>query len=358
MSVNFSGGDLDFGQLTEVDSASDHEVVTTLRPLLPMVLAATVIWGSVLPWVTIRGFDGKAREYSLLDIKSGTSVVMTVFLFALIGAVVTLFSRRVGYTVMSLAVTALGWMAAISSAMLGLVGAFLPSMSVAGLDLTKSVVSQGSGVPITVIASLALAFMVVRQFPPMSKYSPSTSLNILPVVALVPLIVIAINMHLQWMVLASENAEMRAIVSGDSLFGSQLLVIILWLNVGLWIAAIMIQRSVMMKIAGVASIVIALITAMYAIFLWGGGKALAWLIPGNVEQWASVDIGLPLYVVFVSSIALLILGVMSFTSGGQNKSVSLIGRRTISSQRVYTVDIVAVVIVLLMLMTTIFKRIW
>lgn len=199
--------------------------VTQPRLLLPIALALAVIRGSSMPWVTIRTFSGNQRNYDLTDIKGGVAIVVTITFVVMIGVIVGVFKRLTGMTIMSLGVAALGWMAAISGMLLTLLWSLIPSVNVAGLDLARATLSQGSGVVVTVVSSLALAFMVVRQLEPVRSYAPSTHIAALPIIILLPIIAIAVSMHSEWLRLGSDDANVQALIAGDALYGSGLVVL-------------------------------------------------------------------------------------------------------------------------------------
>jgi hypothetical protein len=326
------------------------------RLFLPIVLAIAVVQGSLMPWVTIREFNGERNEFNLLDVRGGTSIVATISIFVIIGCFVAIFKRVTGITIISLAVSSLGWMAAISGALLGIVGSLLPSVNIAGLDLTRSSVGQGSGVTVTIISSFALAFIIVRQLPPIEKYSTRSRTSILPLVALVPLALIAINMHSEWMLLGSEDSKYQAIVAGDSLYGSGLIVLVLWMNIGLWIANLIIQRPIAAKFAGVVSILVSLVVMMYAVFLWIGGKALAWLIPANVEKWVTVSTKPMLYLVIFLAISLLVIGSLTFNTAVQGKSLGLSSHKKIGATTLHNSDLVAGFILTIIIVSNVYGK--
>lgn len=331
--------------------STEHEP----RIFLPIVLVVMAVRGSLLPWVTVREFSGEKHEYNLLDVKGGTSILMTIAVLGVIGIVIAIFKRITGLTIASLAVASLGWMAAISGALLGILGSLLPSINVAGIDLTRASVGQGSGVTITIVSSFALAFMIVRRLTPVDKYSPRAHISILPLVALIPLILIAINMHSEWMVLGSAESNYQAIIAGDSLYGSGLLVLVLWMNVGLWIAAVIVQRPIVAKFAGTASILVSLVVTMYALFLWGGGKALAWLIPSNVEKWATITVNPVTYLVGFASISLLVLGSFSFLPSVHGRRLGIAERRKVGNSRLHTSDLAAVVLMVFLIVSVVYE---
>jgi hypothetical protein len=315
------------------------------RLFLPIALAILALRGSLLPWVTVREFNGDSHHYNLSDVKAGTSILVTISLVCICGAIVAIFKRITGLTIMSLVIASLGWMAAISGGLLGILGSLLPSINVAGIDLTRASVGQGSGVTITIVASFALAFIIVRQLPPIDVYSPKAHFSLLPLISLVPLILIAINMHSEWMILGSEETSYQAIIAGDSLYGSGLLVLVIWLNVGMWISALIIPKPLVAKFAGTLSILVSVVVTMYTLFLWGGGKALAWLIPSKVDKWATVSIEPTTYLVAFSAVSLLVVGCLSFFPTVQSRSVGIAEQRSVGNSQLHTSDVLAGIII-------------
>jgi len=324
------------------------------RLLLPVALAALVLWGSSLPWITVRTFSGNERVYNLTDLRGGVAIVMTIALVVLVGGTIGIFKRLTGMTIMSLGVAALGWMAAISGILLTLLWSLIPSINVAGLDLAKATLGQGSGVVITVVASLSLAFMVVRQLEPFKTYAPSTDIPALPFMVLVPLLAIAVCMYSEWLRLGTEGSAVQAQVAGDALYGSGLVVLALWLAVGLWIGALMVNRSIMVSIASGLTVVVSIVVGMYAGFLWAGGRLLDWLVPAKLEKWTAVSIEPQLYVVLVGTVISFVMSIIGLFSKMQNLKITL-GARTPGSVRFYYSDVLGAGLILAILVSTVVR---
>lgn len=331
--------------------------VTTPRPFLPVVLALAVLRGSLLPWVTVRPFSDEVRRYNLTDVRGGIGIIMTIVILVIVGAFVSFFKRITGMTIMSIAVAMLGWMAAISGMLLGVVMSLMPSISVAGLDLTRASVGQGSGVAVSIIASLALAFIVVRHHYPLNKYSPANRISLLPLVAIIPAMIVAVSMHAEWMRIGNAGEQVQAIIAGDSLYGSGLVVLVVWLVIGLWIGALVLQRPIAARIAGVVSILVSLVVAMYAIFLWLGGKALWWLLPQKAEDWASLSVEPTLFIVLASSVGLFVAGTLSFVNAMNNRGIEMAEKRTIVSREFYTSDLLAAFLMTAIVLSLIFEAV-
>ncbi len=330
--------------------------VATIQPrlLLPVALAVLVIRGSAMPWLTVRTFNGNERVYNLSDLCGGIAVIMTIVLVVLIGAVVGIFKRLTGMTIMSLGVATLGWMAAISGMLLTILWSLIPRVNVAGLDLAKATLSQGLGVVVTVVASLLLAFTVVRQLEPFRIYTPTTSVPAVPIVALVPMAAIAVTMSSEWIRLGTEGSAVQAQVAGDALYGSGLVVLGIWLSVGLWIGALMVNRSLMISVASGVTVAISVVVAMYALFVWAGGSLLNWIVPAKLERWTAVSVEPQLYIVLASSFLALIVATLGFFPKMQNLRFTL-GERAPGISKMYYSDVVGGVILLVVLVSVVWQ---
>ena len=324
------------------------------RLLLPVALAVLVIRGSAMPWITVRTFSSNERVYNLSDIRGGIAVVMTIVLVVLVGAIIGIFKRLTGMTIMSLGVATLGWLAAISGMLLTILWSLIPRVNVAGLDLAKATLSQGPGVVVTVVASLSLAFTVVRQLEPFRTYTPSTSVPGLPIAALVPMAAIAVTMSSEWIRLGTEGSAVQAQVAGDALYGSGLVVLGIWLSVGLWIGALMVNQSLVISVASGLTVVISLVVAMYAMFVWAGGSLLNWIVPAKLERWTAVSVEPQLYIVLVSSFLALVVAILGFSSKMQNLRFTL-GERAPGISKLYYSDVVGGVILLAVLVSVVWQ---
>lgn len=302
-------------------TSTTREPIRTL--LLPFVFALITIRASVMPWVTVRSFSGENRYYNLADIRGGVGIILTICLVVLVGVVVAIFFRSSGLTIMSIGTATIGWMAAISGVLLSLLGSLIPSISVAGLDLARASVGQGVGVIVAVMSSFSLAFAAIRRLDPIKKYVSTRSIPLVPLLALFFLVVVASGMHSEWLRLATADAEFQAILSGDSLYGSGLVVLALWLGIGCWIGSLVIQRPVSQALASVISLLVAGVVLLYSILLWVGGKALDWLIPANVSKWTTFSIEPALYVVFISSVLLIMTSLGGLVNAVQRLSIPL-----------------------------------
>jgi hypothetical protein len=324
-----------------VQEENTRDVSTTS---LIIAFSGLALYGTTLPWVTVRGFDDQSSTYNLTDVRGGIGILVSVVIWVLVGLFVSLPRRRTGLTVMSLGVSVLGWLAGITAVLLGTIASLVPSIAVAGVDLARASVSQGHGVTVTVVSSLAAAFLVIRQYPPLQEFSTQSRIAVLPLLASLSVVAIASSIHEPWMILGVPSGEYRAYIAGDSLFGSGLVVIAVWISLGLWITALIVPRTVVMRTAGVASILIAGTLIMYTSFVWLGGNTLSWLVPSNVEQWSAISAEPALMVALIASTCLGLTGAMSFMARVIRVEVHFSSQKRFSNSRVRATDVVGLLI--------------
>lgn len=298
--------DIAGGAVDEVSKGS------TTAFLLPLGIALWVYFGSFLPWIVIRPFNGARRTYNLTDVPGGIGILATSMVLTLSGCLVAAWKVRIGTTIMGISLSAIGWMATISGLLLGVVGSLIPSINVAGIDLADSQVGQGPGVAVTVCAALLLGILVLRRYEPISDLSPSVGIRVIPVIAILLLLLIGINHHASWLVLGNPSADWLVEVPGDSMYGSGLILLCIYLCLGVWFLALAVKVRPLTIFAAVLSSLVGLACLAYSILVWIGGKAVTWLLPGKIDQWASVSTEVPLYLSFVGSALLLALAVLSF----------------------------------------------
>jgi hypothetical protein len=330
---------------TEAKSVKSSETGTQV--LLPISLCVVVFVGSLMPWVVVRPFTDTRSSYNLTDIAGGIGVLLTAALFVIVGAITLGFKHRVGLTIMSIAAGTLGWMATISGMLLGVVGSLLPSIKVAGIDLTKAQVGQGQGVAVSIVASLLLGILCVRRFEPISTMSPSIGIRVLPILAIIPLIALAVNHHAGWLVLGSEKAGWTAEVPGDSFYGSGIVLLLIYFCAGMWFVTFIVRTRILTICTSALSVSIAAVCGMYSIFVWVGGKALKWLIPSSIEGWSTVSNEMPLYLSFFGSIVLLVVAIVGFIPQISEKTFNLGSRVNIRSSKLSGADMVGIALLVL-----------
>jgi hypothetical protein len=326
------------------------------RMLLPITLALLTFIGALSPWIVLRPLGKDASSYNLTDIPGGMGILVTIFVFGIISSIVMVWKRLAGMVMLSLSVVSLGWMASISGILLGTLSSLIPAIEVAGIDLSRAQLGQGSGVVVSALSSLVLAFLCIRQLDPVNRYSPAFEFPVVQIAALIPVLILTTSIHQGWVTLGNSESEWNAVVPGDALYGSGLLNLALWISIGIWLTSVVLRKSFVVRCAGVVGVMVGLVTFGYAVFTWIGGNALSWLLPSSTEGWASITIEPGLYLTAFCAVAMVGLGVFSFFVATDEKTVRLPSRTRVGSLSVPTSDLVAYLLWALTVMVVMYFR--
>jgi len=326
------------------------------RSLLPVSLLLVCFTGATMPWVLLRPFGDNRRGFNVTDVPGGMGIIWTLVVLALPGLILFLAGKKSGLIVMAIAGGVLGWMATISGLLLGVITSILPSFELAGIDMTKTQVGQGQGVPITVLASLILGFIAVQSIQRDSENATSFRVPIAPLLALTPLILLAVNHHTEWLKLGSEETSFVAGVPGDSLYGSGLLLIGAWIAVGTWIITLVLRQRLVYLFAASLSAVVGGVSLVYSILVWFGGKTLVWLMPNSVEGWSSLRVAPGLYITMASALLLLGVSLATFIPSTTDRTVKVNTSATLGTRTARTSDIAGAVVLLLILVYVVMRN--
>ena len=337
----------DFG---DTDIAVNQKNLTTapasqMKVLLPLSLLMLCLYGATMPWVLIRPLSASIRSYNITDVPGGIGILWTVIFLSIPGIILLLLRKPSGLFVVGLAAGVLGWMGTVLGLLLGVITSIIPSIDLAGIDMAKAQAGQGPGVPITVLGSVILGIIVVQRMNSGEQIGPKISVPVVPLVALIPLVLLAINHHVKWLSLGVEGGGFRAEIPGDSLYGSGLLLAGMWLAIASWIMALVMKSRIVVVICGVLSVLVGVTCVFYSVAVWVGGKALGWIIPSSVGDWSSVKVEMALYLSLGGGVVLFVAGVCSLIPAISNKSVSLSTDVDISKKRFFVSEVIGAIII-------------
>ena len=337
----------DFG---DTDIAVNQKNLTTapasqMKVLLPLSLLMLCIYGATMPWVLIRPLSASIRSYNITDVPGGIGILWTVIFLSIPGIILLLLRKPSGLFVVGLAAGVLGWMGTVLGLLLGVITSIIPSIDLAGIDMAKAQAGQGPGVPITVLGSVILGIIVVQRMNSGEQIGPKISVPVVPLVALIPLVLLAINHHVKWLSLGVEGGGFRAEIPGDSLYGSGLLLAGMWLAIASWIMALVMKSRIVVVICGVLSVLVGVTCVFYSVAVWVGGKALGWIIPSSVGDWSSVKVEMALYLSLGGGVVLFVAGICSLIPAISNKSVSLSTDVDISKKRFFVSEVIGAIII-------------
>ena len=329
---------IDFGNMASADA-------TPLKIFLPLSLLMLSIYGATMPWVLIRPFSASIRSYNITDVPGGIGILWTVIFLSIPGIILLLFRKPSGLFVVGLAAGVLGWMGTVLGLLLGVITSIIPSIDLAGIDMAKAQAGQGPGVPITVLGSVILGILVLQRMNSGEQIGPKISVPVVPLVALVPLVLLAINHHVEWLTLGVEGGGFRASLPGDALYGSGILLAGMWLAIASWIMALVMKSRIVVVICGILSVLVGVTCVLYSLAVWVGGKALGWIIPSSVGDWSSVKVEMALYLSLGGGVVLFVAGVCSLIPAISNMSVSLSTDVDISKKRFFVSEVIGAIII-------------
>ena len=343
---------------TSTSSVVESEIsdAETGRVLLPIALALLVYFGTTLPWIVVRPFASERRTYNLIDVKGGQGVVISLLIVSLIGACIAPAKRRVGLTILGVSACATGWLAAISGLMFGVVGSLIPSIDIAGIDLGKAQVGQGFGVVVTVVGALFLGMLVIRGFEPLSRMTPNRQLLVLPLIAAAALTLITVNYHTAWLRIESVNGDYGGDIPGDALFGSGLVLVLLYAVLGMWFLAVLVRTRSMVVATSVVSIFIAIACLTYAAIVWIGGTSLKWLLPSSADDWTSISVRPALYVAVLGGLMLFVVSILGFVPNLSSSTVKINQGLKVGGKNFFVSDLLATVLVVTMCLTVLIAK--
>jgi hypothetical protein len=211
-------------------------------------------------------------------------------------------------------------------------------------------------VVVTVVAALFLGLLVIRQFEPLSSMTPNWNLLMLPLIAAVALTLITVNYHTAWLRLESVNGEYGGDIPGDALFGSGLVLVLLYAVMGMWFLAMLVRTQLMLLTTATLSILIAVACLAYASIVWIGGTSLKWLLPSNAEEWASIDVKPALYVAVIGGVVLLGVSILGFVPNFAASTFKINRGITVGERNYFVSDLLAVALILIVGLTVLVAK--
>ena len=331
--------------------------VSQMKVLLPLSLLMLCIYGATMPWVLIRPFSASIRTFNITDVPGGVGILWTVIGLSIPGIILLLVRKQSGLFVVGLAAGVLGWMGTVLGLLLGVITSIIPSFKLAGIDMAKAQAGQGPGVPITVLASVILGIIVVQRMNSGEQIGPKISVPVIPLLALLPLVLLAVNHHVEWLTIGVEGGGFRAEIPGDSLYGSGLLLVGMWVAIASWIMALVMKSRLVVVICGILSVMVGVTCVLYSLAIWIGGKTLGWIIPSSVGDWSSVKVETAIYLTLVGGVVLFAAGICSLIPAISNKSVSLRTDVDISKKSFIVSEVIGVIIIVCVVIATLVRAV-
>ena len=108
--------------------------------------AIEVVASAFLPWVAVRLPGQSSSTFALVELTGGRFFVALAASLCVIGQAVIWRLRTVGTAVLVAGVALIGWLAGIGLLAVGFLRGLLPSLSILGIDLSRSLLGPSYGV--------------------------------------------------------------------------------------------------------------------------------------------------------------------------------------------------------------------
>jgi S1-C subfamily serine protease len=285
------------------------DFLSLLGIILPGV---ALIATSFIPWISIR-LPGLEHKYlTLNELSGGRFLVGLVAVLMLVGLPLSLVRFRVGSVFLALAAGLFGWFAGLAVVTIGLIRILIPDVALAGIDVAGGLIGQGPGVVLALGAAIVLSAELARSFVGADRNQRQS--GVYGLLALVLIVALAAANHSHWVVVDSDALNSQIAISGDSLFGSVIVSVLMW-GAGAFaaghLAGIAAAKS---RILAVLLILLAALKALQLIVVWAGTSFLDWILPSGVGGVANLDLRMGFFFSGALSAAALALSVIGLAS--------------------------------------------
>lgn len=285
--------------------------------LLWAISVFAVMGSAFLPWLIIRLPNRDPETFSLVDMTGGRVFIGLAASMCVIGFIFQWRIPSLGKILMMTGASLIGWLAGIGLLALGLLRGLLPSLTVLGIDLSRSLLGPSYGV-LLAFAGVNLAGIRLVSRLVVSKRLESR----LSVMLLVLSLLVFVLHQTVWAVADLGEVTGRIVVTGDSLFGALLVTLLVWAAVVLASLGFVRSLHVFVRFAAIALLGASIVKLLQTIVIWSGRGLLRLLLPSRVESAVNIDIRWTVYASAVLALAGIVLSILVIVVG--DKSVGRI----------------------------------
>lgn len=280
-------------------------------PDLLWAMSVFAVMGSAfLPWIIIRLPNRDPETFSLVDLTGGRVFTGLAASMCVIGFIFQWRIPSLGKILMMTGASLIGWLAGIGLLALGLLRGLLPSLTVLGIDLSRSLLGPSYGV-LLAFAGVNLAGIRLVSRLVVSKRIESR----LSVMLLVLSLLVFVLHQTVWAVADLGEVTGRIVVTGDSLFGAFLVTLLVWAAVVLASLGFVRSLHVFVRFAAIALLGASIVKLLQTIVIWSGRGLLRLLLPSRVESAVNIDIRWTVYASAVLALAGIVLSILVIVVG-------------------------------------------
>jgi len=278
--------------------------------LLWAVSVFAVMGSAYLPWLVIRLPNRESETFTLVEMTGGRFFTGLAASLCVIGFVLQWRVPLLGKALMMTGASLIGWLAGIGLLALGLLRGLLPSLTVLGIDLSRSLLGPSYGVLLAFAGVNLAGIRLVSRFTVSKRLDSRLSVILL----ILSLLVFALHQTV-WAVANLGDVTGRIVVTGDSLFGSLLVTLAIWTAVVLASLGFIRNHHTFVRLAAIALLIASLVKLLQTIVIWSGRGLLRLLLPSRVESAVNVDIRWTVYLSAVLALTSIVLSILVIVVG-------------------------------------------
>jgi S1-C subfamily serine protease len=309
-------------EFASVDAPITVEAKAVERPHpVFFIVIATMCASLFLPWIILRIPGREVLEVSLFQMIGGTAMVFAFFFFVTCGILLWIARVRFGLALTAVAAAFIGWFAVLVSVTLGALRGMIPQGEVGTIDLGRGLVGIGPGAIIAIGALLLIAMETL----PRGVNAESRNRRLLDgygVVGFLLGLVLALTHTAIWVSGESSKYEAGLNLSGDSLFGSFLISVLVWTTAIVGVLTALRTTAKGGKVLGIMLVVTGLIKFFHALIFILGKGLVNFLLPSSVGNIVELDSHWPLWCTLIISLFAVFCGFVGFISEEARAKVS------------------------------------
>lgn len=272
--------------------------------------AAAVVATAFLPWLIVRIPGRSSSTFSLIELTGGRFLTGLAASICVVGIAVQWHFATLSRALLVVSAALVGWLAGIGLLALGLIRGLLPSLSVLGIDLSRSLLGPTYGLLLAFAGITLIGLRLATREHAVKRLESRMSL----VVMTISLLLFALHQSV-WLIADVGDSTSGLVVTGDSLFGSLPFSLSVWVAVVLSALAFFRNRQVFIRLAAIALLLGSLIKLLQTIVVWSGRGLLKLLLPSRVESSLSLDLRWPMYLSVFLALFGVVLGIFAIATG-------------------------------------------
>jgi S1-C subfamily serine protease len=272
--------------------------------------AIAVVASAFLPWVAVRLPGQSSSTFALVELTGGRFFVALAASLCVIGQAVIWRLRTVGTAVLVAGVALIGWLAGIGLLAVGFLRGLLPSLSILGIDLSRSLLGPSYGV---FLAFAGVNLIGIHLFAA-SKTSKRAESRLSLLLLTASVLQLALH-QMVWAVADFGDISGRIIITGDSLFGNLLVTVSAWCAVVLSALGFIRSHQLAVRLSAVALLIASATQLLQTIVMWSGRGLLRLLLPSRIDDAISLDLRWAMYVSALIALGGVVLGVFMIVTG-------------------------------------------